>query len=172
MIEKSLNDKFDEKINLLKANLPKLKANANCAELTLTSVLEVLGIDNYLLHNAAIPLAGGFGGYKSKKGWQGACGAVCGGCAALGVILGGHERMSNDLIPVAYLKAAKFATEFENEFGSVACSELCGFDFSKPEGFTDYRNNDTWAKICYKFVVWAVDEARKLSKKDLKKKWE
>ena len=71
-----------------------------------------------------IPLAGGLGGYKSEKGWQGACGAVCGGCAATGVILGGKERMPDASIPVAYLKSAKFATDFEKEFlDSISTAE-------------------------------------------------
>jgi len=170
-MEQNINAKFDEKIKELEEKLPKMDLGVNCAELTLTSVLDVLGINNGTINNLMIPLAGGFGGYKSEKGWQGACGAVCGGCAATGVILGGKERMSNDLIPVAYLKSSKFATEFENEFGSVVCSDLCGYDFSDPNAFIEYRKNNTWGKTCHKFVLWAVDNVRKLMRKDLKKKW-
>ena len=67
----NIDKRFDEKIKELNESLPKLKVGANCAELTLTSVLDILGIDSHIFHNLAIPLAGGFGGYKSKKGWQG-----------------------------------------------------------------------------------------------------
>ncbi|MFX1599325.1 MAG: C-GCAxxG-C-C family (seleno)protein, partial [Promethearchaeota archaeon] len=118
----NIDMRFDEKLKELKDSLPKLKEGINCAELTLTSVLDILGIDNYLFHNLAIPLAAGFGGYKSKKGWKGACGAVCGGCAAIGVVMGGHERMNNEMMLTASLRAAKFAVEFEKEFGTVVCS--------------------------------------------------
>ena len=170
-MEQDINAKFDEKIKELEEKLPKMRAGANCAELTLTSVLEVLGIENGLINNLMIPLAGGFGGYKSEKGWQGACGAVCGGVAASGVILGGKERMPNESIPVAYLKGAKFATDFEKEFGTVVCSELCGFDFSDPNAFLEYEQNNVWEKTCSKYVVWAVDHTRKLMRRDLKKKW-
>ncbi|MCK4381064.1 MAG: C_GCAxxG_C_C family protein [Candidatus Lokiarchaeota archaeon] len=168
----NLDERFDEKIKELNESLPKLKVNANCAELTLTSVLDILGIDNHFFHNAAIPLAGGFGGYKSKSGWQGACGAVCGGCSAVGVILGGGERMDNETMLKAYLKAAKFASVFEKEYGSVVCSELCGYDFSQSEEMTEYQRSGTWAKKCYKYVVWAVDKVRNLTRKELKNKWE
>ncbi|MHA1803301.1 MAG: C-GCAxxG-C-C family protein [Promethearchaeota archaeon] len=168
---KDINKKFDEMIARLKGELPKMKEGVNCAELTLTSVLQVLGIDNGVFHNLMIPLAGGFGGFKSKSGWQGACGAVCGGCAALGIIMGGKERMNNDMIPMAYLKASKFATDFENQFGSVICSQLCGFDFSEPDGFMEYRKNNIWQKKCNTFVIWAVDHVRTMSKRELKKKW-
>ena len=164
--------RFDEKLKELNDLLPTLKEGVNCAELTLTNVLDILGIDNPIFHNLAIPLAGGFGGYKSKVGWQGACGAVCGGCSAIGVIMGGHERMDNDTIMEVYLKVAKFASEFENEFGSVICSELCGYDFSDPDGLTEYQENGTWAKKCYHYVIWAINNVRKLTSSDLKKNWE
>jgi C_GCAxxG_C_C family probable redox protein len=170
-MEQNINAKFDEKIKDLEEKLPKMTVGVNCAELTLISILDVLGINNGIINNLMIPLAGGFGGYKSEKGWQGGCGAVCGGCAAAGVILGGKERMSNELIPVAYLKAAKFATDFEKEFGTVVCSELCGYDFSDPNAFLEYEQNNTWEKTCSKYVIWAVDKVRKLMRKDLRKKW-
>lgn len=164
--------RFDEIVEELRNSLPKLKSGVNCAELTLTSVLKVLGADNYMFHNLAMPLAAGFGGYKSKKGWQGACGAVAGACAAIGVVMGGHEKMNDDRMALAYLKAAKFATEFEKEFGTVICSQLCGYDFSDPNGYIAYTRNKIWEKKCYTFVVWAVNKVRNLTRKYLKKYWD
>ncbi|MFX0036193.1 MAG: C-GCAxxG-C-C family protein [Candidatus Hermodarchaeota archaeon] len=171
-MSQEINEKFDKKLKELNSSLPQLKKGINCAELTLTSVLEILGIDNYLFHNLAIPLAAGFGGYKSEKGWQGACGAVCGACASIGVILGGQEKMDNDTMLMAMSKAAKFAKHFENKFGTIVCSELCGYDFSNPEVIEEYRENDIWAKICYNFIIWALDEIRRLTSGELKDKWE
>jgi tetrahydromethanopterin S-methyltransferase subunit H len=78
-MSQNINARFDEKVKELEERLPKLRTGVNCAELTLTSILDVLGIKNSIINNLMIPLAGGFGGYKSEKGWQGACGAVCGG---------------------------------------------------------------------------------------------
>ncbi|NHJ21406.1 MAG: C_GCAxxG_C_C family protein [Candidatus Lokiarchaeota archaeon] len=171
IMEQDINRKFDEKIKDLEKTLPKMTNGANCAELTLTSVLEVLGIKNGVINNLIIPLAGGFGGYKSKKGWQGACGAVCGGCAATGVILGGRERMPNELILNAYMNAAKFAADFEAEFGTVVCSGLCGYDFSDPDGLEEYQKNNTWETTCNKFVLWAVDHVRTMMRDELTEKW-
>jgi C_GCAxxG_C_C family probable redox protein len=167
-----LESKFDEKVKELEAELPTMNVGVNCAELTLTSVLEVLEVDTYMFHNIIKPLAGGFGGYKSKKGWMGACGAVAGGCAAIGAIMGGKKLMDDETMALAYFKAAKYCREFENQFGSVICSELCGYDFSKPENYLQYREDGIWAKTCYKFVVWAVDKIRKLNQEELKEKWE
>jgi hypothetical protein len=56
--------KFRQKIKNLETTIPTMKQGANCSELTLTSIVDILGIDNILFHNAAIPLAGGFRGYK------------------------------------------------------------------------------------------------------------
>jgi C_GCAxxG_C_C family probable redox protein len=163
--------KFNQKIKQLENTLPKMRKGVNCAELTMTSVLDVLGIDSYVMHNATMPLAGGFGGYKSKKGWMGACGAVSGGCAALGVIAGGSQKMDEQKMNLMYLKAAKFAHDFEGEFGSVICSELCGYDFSTPNGFLDYQKNNIWSQKCFKFVLWAINHVQDMSRKDLKQKW-
>ncbi|MFW9877276.1 MAG: C-GCAxxG-C-C family protein [Candidatus Thorarchaeota archaeon] len=172
MVKANLESKFDKKVKDLEENLPGRKENVNCSELTLTSVLDVLGEDNYMFHNISKPLAGGFGGYKSKKGWMGACGAVAGGCAAIGAIMGGKKLMDEQIMALAYFKAAKYCREFENQFGTIVCSELCGYDFSMPESYMKYRENGIWEKTCYKFVVWAVDEIRKLTQDELKKNWE
>ncbi|MFX0057569.1 MAG: C-GCAxxG-C-C family protein [Candidatus Heimdallarchaeota archaeon] len=172
MANKDIHYLFDEKVKELETQLPKIKQGANCAELTLTSILDILGIDSYLFHNIAMPLAGGFGGYKSEKGWQGACGALTGGCAAMGAIMGGQRKMSTEKMVIAYLKAAKYATEFEKEFGTVVCSELCGYDFSDPNDYIMYSKDKIWSKKCYKYVVWAVDKVRNLTRKDLKRYWQ
>ena len=171
IMKQDINAKFDEKVKELEETLPKMETGVNCAELTLTSILDVLGIKNGIINNLMIPLAGGFGGYKSKKDWHGACGAVCGGCAATGVILGGRKRMANELILLTYEKSAKFASDFEKEFGTVVCSELCGYDFSVQNEFMEYQQNSIWEKTCYKFVIWAVDHIRTLMGNDLKEKW-
>ena len=170
-MSEDIQQKFDEKVKELKDTLPELTKGVNCCELTFTSILDVLGVDNYMFHNLAMPLAGGFGGYKSKEGWQGACGAVTGACAAIGIIMGGDKKMDPITMSMAYLKASKYCTEFEEKFGTVVCADLCGYDFSDPKGMQNYQENDVWKKTCYKFVVWAVDRVRKITRKDLKRKW-
>jgi len=170
-MENEINNKFDERLEKMRKELPAMRKGVNCCELTLTNILDVLGVDSYLFHNLAMPLAGGFGGYKAKDGWQGACGAVTGACAAIGVIMGGDKKMDDGQMVIAYLKASKYCSDFEGEFQSVLCSRLCGYDFSTPEGFIQYQKNRVWEKTCYKFVIWAVNHVRKLTKKDLRNNW-
>ncbi|MHA2397729.1 MAG: C-GCAxxG-C-C family (seleno)protein [Promethearchaeota archaeon] len=167
-----LNVKFDEKVKELDEKLPTMTTGANCGELTLTSVLEVLGVDSYMFHNIIKPLSGGFGGYKSEKGWMGACGAVAGAIAAIGAVLGGKKLMDDETMGMAYFKANTFAREFENQFGSVVCPQLCGYDFSDPQNYMQYRADGVWGKTCYKYVVWAVDKVRNSTQEELKKNWE
>jgi len=170
--EGDFNTRFDEALKQLEESLPQANV-AGCAEATLTSILQILGIEDGLINNIMIPLSGGLGGYKSEKGLSGPCGAVIGGCAAVGVILGGKGRevMSINSVPVAYIKSAQFAKEFEKEFGSVICPDLSGYDFSDPNEMMAYMKEGIWAKKCYKYALWAIDNIRKLMKKELKKNW-
>ncbi|MFX1470342.1 MAG: C-GCAxxG-C-C family protein [Promethearchaeota archaeon] len=167
-----IDKKFDEALKQYEEIFPKLSpTEGGCAEATLTGILNILGIQDGLINNIMIPLSGGLGGYKSEKGWCGPCGAVVGGCAAVGAILGGkgREKMSSDLVPAAYMKSAQFAKEFEKEFGSVDCPTLSGYDFSDPNTMMEYVEDGTWGKKCYKYVLWAIDNIRKLMKKELVK---
>ncbi|HDZ19322.1 hypothetical protein LCGC14_0844880 [marine sediment metagenome] len=172
--EKGFETSFDETLKQLEELLPKANPlEGGCAEATLTSVLGILGIEDGLINNMMIPLSGGLGGYKSEKGLSAPCGAVIGGCAAVGSILGGkgREKMSSDLVPVAYTKSAQFAKEFEKEFGSVMCPNLSGYDFSDPNAIMEYVKEGVWGKKCYKYVLWAIDNIRKLMKEELTKNW-
>lgn len=164
--------KFDEALEHLKESLPK-ESPAGCAEATMRNILNILGIEEQLINNIMIPLSGGLGGYKSEKGWSGPCGAVVGGCAAVGAILGGKEKdpITMNLVPVAYMKSAQFAKEFEKEFGSVICPNLSGYDFSDPSTMMEYMQEGVWGKTCYKYVLWAIDNIRKLMNEELKTNW-
>lgn len=171
MIEKDINALFDEKLKQLEEKLPKLETDINCAALTLTNILDVLGIDNFYFYNLAVPLAGGFGGFKSLKGWKGPCGAVCGGCAAIGIILGGQKKLKFNQHLEAYQTAAKFVHYFEKKFGSTSCYELCGTEFSDLDSVNNYIEKKKWENQCYKYVIFAIDKVRELTASDLKKKW-
>ena len=169
-----IDSRFDKALKQLEELLPKANpAEGGCADATLSSILNILGIEDNMINNIMIPLSGGLGGYKSDKGWSGPCGAVVGGCAAVGAILGGKERekMASNLVPVAYMKSAQFAKDFENEFGSVVCPKLSGYDFSDPNAMMEYVKDGIWGKTCYKFVLWAIDNTRKLMNSELKKNW-
>jgi C_GCAxxG_C_C family probable redox protein len=165
-----IDSKFDNLLDDLTESLPK-QMPAGCAEATLKNILKVLDLEDELINNIMVPLSGGLGGYKSKEGWSGPCGAVVGGCAAVGAILGGKEPMTQNLVMPAYLKSAQFTKKFENKFGTVLCPNLSGYDFSDPSAMMEYMKENIWGKTCYKYVLWAIDNVRKLMNKELKKSW-
>ena len=168
-----MDSRFDEALEQLKESLPN-EMVAGCAEATMRHVLNILGIEEQLTSNIMLPLSGGLGGYKSDKGWSGPCGAVVGGCAAVGAILGGKEQIPipMNLVPVTYQKSAQFAKEFENEFGTVICPNLSGgYDFSDPNAIMEYMKEGVWGKKCNKYVLWAIDNIRKLMSEELKNNW-
>ena len=174
MAKKDLNSQFDKRIKKLEETLPKLEGEKNCAALTLTNVVDILGIsevNSFYFNNLAVPLGGGFGGFKSIKRWKVPYGAVSGGCAAIGLIIGGRKRLKLKDHLKTYQKAAIFAHYFEKEFGSVACQELCGTDFSDLSSVNEYLSNNVWEKQCFKYVIFALDQIRKLLAFELIKKW-
>ena len=169
---KQIELKFDEKLKSLEKTLPFDHIGTNCACLTLNNITEILGIEEISFNNLIFPLAGGIGGYKAKDGWQGACGAVCGGVAAIGLILGGtEEKIKPENMNNVYMRGNKFCREFEKINGSVVCRQLCGYDMGDPEGAAQYQKNGTWEKTCYKFVISAVDIVRKITKNELQESW-
>jgi C_GCAxxG_C_C family probable redox protein len=165
-----IDSKFDNLLDDLTESLPK-EMPAGCAEATLRNILKVLDIEDELINNIMVSLSGGLGGYKSEEGWSGPCGAVVGGCAAVGAILGGKKPMTQNLVMPAYLKSAQFAKEFENKFGTVLCPNLSGYDFSDPSAMMEYMKENIWGKKCYKYVLWAIDNVRKMMNKELKRSW-
>ena len=175
MADKDINERFDEKLEELKESLPPLGRDigTSCAALTFTHVLNVLGLkefDNIYFNNLAVPFSG-FGSYSSKAGWTGPCGAVSGGIAAIGVIMGGQEKLKSIETPTVYTKAQKFAQRFEAKFGAVSCKDICGYDLGKPENIKAYVKTRTWENKCIFFVMFAIDQARKVTKRELKSKW-
>jgi C_GCAxxG_C_C family probable redox protein len=136
-MEQDIFLKFDDAIQKLEKNLPN-EMPSGCAEATMKHILNILGMEEPLIENIMIPLSGGLGGYKSEEGKFGPCGAVVGGCGAVGVILAGKEKMDQSKVLPAYLKSAQFAKEFEKEFGSIVCPNLSGYDFSDPNNIMKY----------------------------------
>jgi C_GCAxxG_C_C family probable redox protein len=165
--------RFEEKLIELKETLPPLGKNIgnSCAADTLNSIIEVLNLENVntsYFNNLAIPFSG-FGHYKSKSGWKGPCGAVSGALAGIGIIMGGQENIEDMDVPMVYSKAVRFAKRFEDQFGSVMCEELCGYDLNVD--LKQYVKTRAWENKCCNFILFAIEQVSKIVRKDLKQKW-
>jgi C_GCAxxG_C_C family probable redox protein len=165
--------RFDKKIIELKDTLPPMGKNIgnSCAADTLNGIVDILklGEDKYhYFNNLAVPFSG-FAHCKAKSGWKGPCGAISGAIAAMGIIIGGQEKIKDLEVPKVYGKAIKFAKRFEEEFGSVMCEELCGFDLNID--LKQYVKTRAWENKCCNFILFAIDNVCKLTKRELKQNW-
>ncbi|MFW9829684.1 MAG: C-GCAxxG-C-C family protein [Candidatus Thorarchaeota archaeon] len=171
--ENNINLRFKNKLEELKQILPPLGKNIghSCAATTLTNILDVLNLKdlkaNYF-NNLAIPFSG-FASFKSETGWKGPCGAISGSIAAIGIIMGGQNKTRDMDVPIVYGKAIRFAKKFEEEFGSLNCQDLCGYDLQYH--IKEYVKNRIWENKCCNFVLFAINQVSKLVRKDLKDKW-
>lgn len=94
-----------------------------CAESVLTAVSDEANVISPLIPRIATGFCGGFARTR------GTCGAVTGGMMALGILYG-RDDAKQPYEPV-YKKVRQFLRLFEEEFGSINCFELTGFDLSK-----------------------------------------
>jgi len=168
-----INKRFEEKLMELESLLPPLGKNIgnSCAADTLNSFIEVLNlkdIKNVYFNNLAIPFSG-FSSFKGKSGWKGSCGAISGALAAIGIISGGQGKIKNLDVPKVYGKAVKFVKRFEEEFGSVMCEELCGFDLNID--LKQYVKTRAWENKCCNFILFAVAQVPKITRKELRQLW-
>jgi len=165
--------RFKSKLEELKQILPPLGKNRghSCTATTLTHILDVLDLtsgNSIYFNNLAIPFSG-FASFKSKSGWRGPCGAIVGALAAIGIISGGNKKIEDVNVPIVYGKAIRFALKFEQEFGSLSCQELCGYDLQY--NLKDYVKDRAWENKCCNFVLFAIDQVSKIMKKELRNNW-
>ena len=174
---KDIMSRFDEKLEELMDSLSHQRnmMGSNCAIQTFTNILEVLDREDFksIYYTNLISPFPVFGGYKGKSGWESPCGTVCGALAAIGVIMGGNEKVSKDPdIMRIQGKAGKFAKRFEEKFGAVSCAAVSGYDLSTMDEMMKYVKSKTWEKKCIHALLFAIDEVRNLTKKELKKFWQ
>ncbi|MHA2036688.1 MAG: C-GCAxxG-C-C family protein [Promethearchaeota archaeon] len=171
--QNDINRKFEKKLLELETSLPPLGKNIgnSCAADTLNSIMEILNIKDVKIdyfNNLAVPFSG-FAHFIGKNGWKGPCGAISGALAAIGIISGGQSKIKDLDVPKVYGKALKFAKRFEEEFGSVMCEELCGFDVNTD--LKQYVKTRAWENKCCNFILFAVDQISKITRKELRQLW-
>lgn len=172
--KRDIIQRFKDKIQELKTTLPPegRKFGNSCAAHTINNILEVLDSKDLgklcYYNNLAVPFSG-FGSYVNDKGWKGPCGVVVGAIIAIGIIIGGQDKIQNQEVPLVFTKTIQFADKFEKKFGSVSCHELCGYDLTKE--YQKYKDANIWKKKCCNLIYFAIETVSKLTRKDLKAKW-
>ena len=172
--QKDVFERFQAKLEELKETMPPLgrTPGTSCAAVTFTNILAVLNSDafeSFYFNNLAVPFSG-FGSYVNEGGFKGPCGIVSGAIAAIGIIMGGQEEIKRESASMVFAKAMQFADKFEKKFGSVSCHDICGYDLTKD--YKTYVKENIWEKKCCNFVLSAIELVMKLTRKDLKSKWQ
>ena len=96
--------------------------------------------------------------------------APCGAVSATAVCLGLRHRCpisdkerANEARETARGDARLFVSRFLDEFGSIACGELLGIDFSSPEGYRKFRDSEMWRDKCDNYVKFAIRQLYELA---------
>ena len=113
-----------------------------CAQVVTGTLMEILGISDDMVLKAATYFAGG-----SKRCLT--CGAVSGGLIVLGMKYGrckpaeGPEAEGDSIDP-----AMELVDKFLNEYKTLNCCELTGFDFRDPEQFQSFKDSPEAKQGC------------------------
>ena len=121
----------------------------NCCQ----SVIAIFSEEYGLPIEYGLKMASGFGG-GLKRGE--ACGVVTGAIMALGLKYGNIDPLDNESKDKITDYTKKFQKRFIDEFGSVRCKDLLGYDVSIEEESRYAKENNISKQICPKYVVGAV----------------
>ena len=104
-----------------------------------------------------------FGGGVSRFGTI--CGALVGGCMALGFCYGRTKAEEKDKRDKTYAKVQEMLREFEKEFGTLQCKGLINLNLLDPEERKKFQELKLTNR-CAGFVAFAVEKARRLLKEE------
>lgn len=128
----------------------------SCSQAVFSSFADKFGVDEKTMRR----IAGGFGGGVGSSGLI--CGAVSGAVMAIGLKYGAEEPENAEAKQHTRELVREFMNKFRDEFGSVDCKCLIGYDLSIPEDFEYVHNNNITRQICPRFVEYAVKELEKI----------
>jgi len=126
-----------------------------CSQICLSELSEEVGLDEAMAKRMAALFGGG--------AWCGEmCGAVSGCLMALGMRYGHHELDDAAQRELGMKKLMEFKQRFENEYGSIVCREILGYDLSKPEEMRIIQEKGFFVNKCPRLVCRAVEMAREV----------
>jgi C_GCAxxG_C_C family probable redox protein len=111
----------------------------------------VYGLEDDNLWQAGTGFGGGIGGM------QDVCGVLGGAVVAASIAM---TSLGGDLIQSrhrAYKVVKEAYSRFVDEFGPPDCRQLCGFDFSEPDGFNRYQESTAKAEKCSRYLRFVIE---------------
>jgi C_GCAxxG_C_C family probable redox protein len=131
---------------------------SNCAQSSFRVFADDFGLDEVM----ALRISQGFGGGMGHTGHV--CGAVTGAYMALGLANPASKDNPRQSVDKTYALVQEFDSRFKELHGTVNCSELLGYDLSKPEKVLEARAKGLFTTMCPGFVADAVKIAEDLLK--------
>jgi C_GCAxxG_C_C family probable redox protein len=127
-----------------------------CTQAVLSVYAEELGLDE----DAAIRIAGGFGGGIGRTGHT--CGAVTGAIMVIGLMHGSAVAQDREAKDEVYSLVQEMLRRFEDRCGSTLCRELLECDISVPEEYARAREQDLFQTRCPAFVKTVIQIVEEL----------
>ncbi|MFQ5761663.1 MAG: C-GCAxxG-C-C family protein [Candidatus Bathyarchaeia archaeon] len=132
------------------------KEFGGCSQAVLKAVQEVCEFQDNLLFKSAYGFAGGIGLAGSV------CGALAGGVMVLGLkhgrSLSNHERWNVDTRLKQYEIFRDFYKWFRDEYGSVYCRDLIGYDLTQRQKRDEFHDSPVFEQ-CLKRVASVARKA-------------
>jgi C_GCAxxG_C_C family probable redox protein len=122
----------------------------NCAQAVLSVFAPDFGIDR----DIALRISHGFGAGIART--DDTCGALSAAIMAIGLRYGGVRADDIAAKEKTYAVVAEFLNEFKALYGSLACTDLLGYNLSNPQQFAEAKTHKVVMERCPAFVRGAV----------------
>jgi glutaredoxin len=113
-----------------------------------------LGDENLLW--SCIAFNGGIAGQQ-----QAPCGAVSAGAVCAGLLHRcppGDKQAAKQARLDARQAASDMVKGFTERFGTIACRDLVGYDFSTPDGYRQFQESGVWKEKCDNCVQFVIEK--------------
>lgn len=128
----------------------------NCTQ----SILSVFAPDFGLDQNMASRISQGFGAGMGRT--DNICGSLSAAIMVIGLRYGGIRPDDTAAKEKTYAVVREFLQEFKTLHGSVACTDLLGYNLSDPKQFADAKTHQVAIERCPVFIRAAVELVEKV----------
>jgi len=128
----------------------------NCTQ----SILSVFAADFGLDRDMARRISQGFGAGVGRS--NNICGSLSAAIMVIGLRYGGIRPDDTAAKEKTYAVVREFLQEFKTLHGSVACTDLLGYNLSDPKQFADAKTHHVAMERCPVFIRAAVELVEKV----------
>lgn len=143
--------KYEPEVVGMKDRVTKLHNEGfNCAQIVFSSFSEKLGMDCQLAKKVAACFGGGMSCGE-------VCGAVTGALMVIGLKYGNYLPHTPEIKKQCAEKNAEFREKFLEEYDSIICRELLGYDISIPEEKEIIKEKGLFENFCSDVITYAIE---------------